>query len=450
MLALAVLSTAFTSQAIATGFERRYGVLKRLGSTPLSRGGLIGAKTVTVLGVELAQAVILLGVGLALGWQPNTAGPAAAIWVVLLVLAGTAAFSGLGLLLAGTLRAEATLALANLIYLVLLGIGGIIFPLTKYPAHGAAGAHPAALRGALRRAAQGAAVRIRVPAARPGGAGRLGGRPDHAGHAAVPLGVADRHPAPELASAQRPEAGALWTAIPPSLLIVTGIFSVQFGAGLAAKLFAQVPPAAVTGLRLWTSAVVMVLIGARPLRKALSGLARRRAWRDAAVAVGFGVTLAVMNFSIYQSFARIPLGIAVTVEFLGPLGVAVASSRRLLDVLWVGLAGTGVALLARGHLDASGAGSAGHGAASSGQAAAGLAFALLAGLAWAAYILLSRATGQRFPGSTGLAIAMVVAAIVITPVGVAAGRAALLRPGVAGDRAGDRAALVDHPVLAGA
>jgi ABC-2 type transport system permease protein len=134
MIALAVLSTAFTSQAIATGFERRYGVLKRLGSTPLSRGGLIGAKTVTVLGVELAQTVILLGVGLALGWQPNTAGPAAAAWVVLLVLAGTAAFSGLALLLAGTLRAEATLALANLVYLVLLGIGGIIFSLNKFPA----------------------------------------------------------------------------------------------------------------------------------------------------------------------------------------------------------------------------------------------------------------------------------------------------------------------------
>jgi ABC-2 type transport system permease protein len=134
MIALAVLSTAFTSQAIATGFERRYGVLKRLGSTPLSRGGLIGAKTVTVLGVELAQTVILLGVGLALGWQPHTAGPAAAVWVILLVLAGTAAFSGLALLMAGTLRAEATLALANLIYLVLLGLGGIIFSLNKFPA----------------------------------------------------------------------------------------------------------------------------------------------------------------------------------------------------------------------------------------------------------------------------------------------------------------------------
>ena len=218
--------------------------------------------------------------------------------------------------------------------------------------------------------------------------------------------------------------------VPPSVLVVTGIFSVQFGAGLAAKLFTQVPPAAVTGLRLWMSAAVMVLVGFRPLRNVVSGLAHRRAWRDAAVAVAFGVTLAVMNFSIYQSFARIPLGISVTVEFLGPLGVAVASSRRLLDVLWVGLAGTGVALLARGRLNLSGTGAAGHGAASSGQVVAGLAFALLAALAWAAYIMLSRATGQRFPGSTGLAIAMVVAAIVITPVGVAAGRAALLRPEV--------------------
>jgi ABC-2 type transport system permease protein len=133
MIALAVLSTAFTSQAIATGFERRYGVLKRLGSTPLSRSGLIGAKTTTVIGVELAQTVILLAVGLALGWR-TPAGPAAVAWVALLVLAGTAAFSGLALLLAGTLRAEATLALANLVYLVLLGIGGIIFPLTKFPA----------------------------------------------------------------------------------------------------------------------------------------------------------------------------------------------------------------------------------------------------------------------------------------------------------------------------
>jgi inner membrane transporter RhtA len=211
--------------------------------------------------------------------------------------------------------------------------------------------------------------------------------------------------------------------VPPSVLIVTAIFSVQFGAGLAARLFTQIQPAAVTGLRLWTSAVVMAVVGARPLRGAVRGVLRRRAWRDAAVAVAFGLTLAIMNYSIYQSFARIPLGISVTVEFLGPLGVAVVSSRRVLDLLWVGLAGTGVVLLARGRLSLSHAGAGGH-------AAAGLAFGLLAGLAWAAYIMLSRATGRRFPGSSGLAIAMLIAAVAITPVGVAAGRGALLRPPV--------------------
>jgi ABC-2 type transport system permease protein len=132
IIALAVMSTAFTSQAIGTGFERRYGVLKRLGSTPLERGGLIAAKTIAVISVELVQAIVIIGVGLALGWRPAASPPAAA-WVVLLVLAGTAAFSGLALLMAGTLRAEATLAAANLVYLVLLGVGGVIFPLTRFP-----------------------------------------------------------------------------------------------------------------------------------------------------------------------------------------------------------------------------------------------------------------------------------------------------------------------------
>jgi ABC-2 type transport system permease protein len=132
VIALAIMSTAFTSQAIATGFERRYGVLKRLGSTPLPRAGLIAAKTATVIGVELLQAVIILLVALALGWSPN-ASPAAVVVVPLLVLLGTAAFSGFALLLAGTLRAEATLAAANLIYVILLGIGGVVFPLTKFP-----------------------------------------------------------------------------------------------------------------------------------------------------------------------------------------------------------------------------------------------------------------------------------------------------------------------------
>ncbi len=133
VLALAVLSTAFTSQAIGTGFERRYGVLKRLGAAPLSRRGLIAAKTGTVLVVEVAQVAIVLAVGAVLGWRP-VASPAAVVWVPLLLLAGTAAFSGLALLMAGTLRAEATLAAANLLYLIMLGLGAVLFPLTKFPA----------------------------------------------------------------------------------------------------------------------------------------------------------------------------------------------------------------------------------------------------------------------------------------------------------------------------
>ncbi len=132
VIALAVMSTAFTSQAIATGFERRYGVLKRLGATPLSRTGLISAKTATVIAVELLQAALIIVVAAAIGWSPD-ASPAAVVVVPLLVLLGTAAFSGLALLMAGTLRAEATLAAANLVYVVLLGVGGVVFPLTKFP-----------------------------------------------------------------------------------------------------------------------------------------------------------------------------------------------------------------------------------------------------------------------------------------------------------------------------
>jgi ABC-2 type transport system permease protein len=133
ILALAVMSTAFTSLAIGTGFERRYGVLKRLGASPLSRPGLIAAKTVSVLTVELAQAAIVLGVGALLGWRPH-ASPAAAFWVPVLLLVGTAAFAGLAMLMAGTLRPEGTLAAANLLYVVMLGLGGVLFPLTKFPA----------------------------------------------------------------------------------------------------------------------------------------------------------------------------------------------------------------------------------------------------------------------------------------------------------------------------
>ena len=135
MLALAMLSTSFTGQAIATGYDRRYGVLKRLGATPLPRWGLVVAKTASVLAIEVVQVALLVAIAKALGWSPQ---PAAAPAALLLVL-GTAAFSGLGLLLAGTLRAEATLALANLLFLLLLLAGDVIVPLSRFPA-GLAGA----------------------------------------------------------------------------------------------------------------------------------------------------------------------------------------------------------------------------------------------------------------------------------------------------------------------
>jgi ABC-2 type transport system permease protein len=128
VLALAVMSTAFTGQAIGTGFERRYGVLRRLGTTPLSRPALLAAKTTAVVAVEALQIGLLCLVAVGLGWSPSgSAGP-----VIGLLLLGTAAFSTLGLLMAGTLRAEATLAAANLVYLVLLVLGGVAFPLSDF------------------------------------------------------------------------------------------------------------------------------------------------------------------------------------------------------------------------------------------------------------------------------------------------------------------------------
>jgi inner membrane transporter RhtA len=145
-------------------------------------------------------------------------------------------------------------------------------------------------------------------------------------------------------------------------------------------------------------------------------LRERRAFGDAAIATSFGLSLGVMNFSIYQSFARIPLGVAVTIEFLGPLAVAVAGSRHRRDLGWVVLAATGVVLLTQGgngHLNL-----------------AGVLFAGLAGACWAAYIVLSSATGRRFSGSAGLAIAMVVAAVIVTPPALVAGGGAMFRPAV--------------------
>jgi inner membrane transporter RhtA len=234
---------------------------------------------------------------------------------------------------------------------------------------------------------------------------------------------------------------AVLGALPPPALILAGIVSVQVGAGLAKQLFAIAPPVSVTALRLWSSAVFMAVPSAPALwrqRKVLfrgapggrpPGLAKHKApgnmerpaaiaWGSLGVAAAFGLTLAIMNFAIYQSFARIPLGVAVTIEFLGPLGVAVAASRRIVDVAWVVLAAIGVLLLTHDG------GQSGH------ITLAGVAYGLLAAAGWAAYILLSAATGRRFPGSSGLTIAMIVAAVAIAPLGVAAGGSALLQPGV--------------------
>lgn len=132
VLALAVMSTAFTSLAIATGFERRYGVIKRLGSSPLPRTGLLAGKVLALLLVELLQGVVITAVALALDWSPDVSVPG----VVLTVVAGTAAFAALGLLLAGALRAEATLAAANLVYLLLMAGGAVVLPSTAYGAFG--------------------------------------------------------------------------------------------------------------------------------------------------------------------------------------------------------------------------------------------------------------------------------------------------------------------------
>ena len=130
VLALAVMANALVSLGIATGFERRYGVLKRLGSTPLSRSGLLAAKTANVLIVGVVQAVVIIATGFALGWQPD-GGIVAAI---VLLLVGTVAFAGIGMFMAGTLRAEANLAAANGLFLALMFLGGMAYPLSKLPA----------------------------------------------------------------------------------------------------------------------------------------------------------------------------------------------------------------------------------------------------------------------------------------------------------------------------
>lgn len=175
-------------------------------------------------------------------------------------------------------------------------------------------------------------------------------------------------------------------------LVLAGIASVQLGAAFAKSLFDEVDPTTVVWLRLATSALVLLAV-ARPR---LRGRSRADWW----VAVGFGVSLGTMNVAIYQSFARLPIGIAVTIEFVGPLTLALLGSRRARDLLWVGLAAAGVVLLGLEPADLD---------------PVGVAYALLAAAAWAAYILLSGHTGRRWEGFDGLAVASAVAVLPLTP-----------------------------------
>jgi inner membrane transporter RhtA len=214
----------------------------------------------------------------------------------------------------------------------------------------------------------------------------------------------------------------------PAGLVLAGAVSVQSGAGIADRLFGQLPPASVTTLRLWSAALILLVVAGRGTSRAVAGLAARRAWTDGVIALTFGIALGFMNFAIYQAFARIPLGIAVTIEFLGPLTVTVAGTlrgsaagapggrhRRAAGLGCAALAAGGVALLA---------GTAG------GMRLnwAGVAWAAAAGTAWAAYILGSKAAGQRLPGASGLVIAMCVAAVAVTAPGVIAGAPKMFRP----------------------
>ena len=189
-------------------------------------------------------------------------------------------------------------------------------------------------------------------------------------------------------------------------LVVVAAVSPQVGAALAVTLFDELGPAGAAFLRLAFAAIVLWAIW----RPRLTG--------DLRLAAAFGVALGLMNWSFYEAIARIPLGVAVTIEFAGPLLVAVLGSRRPLDVVWVALAAVGIVVLVDpvgGSLDP-----------------AGVAFALAAGVCWMAYIYLSKRTGAAFPGGTGLAIAMAVGALIVLPAGVLQADGALVQPDLLG------------------
>ena len=197
-------------------------------------------------------------------------------------------------------------------------------------------------------------------------------------------------------------------SLPPPLLVFLSIISVQLGAAFAKSLFQTIGSGGIVFLRVGFAAIVLLLMWRPRLRQYTPA--------NYALIMLFGLTIAVMNAAFYAAIARIPLGIAVTLEFVGPLGIAVAASRSRRDLLWAGLAIGGVALLApigNANIDP-----------------LGMGLALLAGGGWAAYILLNVRIGRAFTGGAGLALSMSVAALVLIPLGVGSGRGMLLNPKV--------------------
>jgi inner membrane transporter RhtA len=191
-------------------------------------------------------------------------------------------------------------------------------------------------------------------------------------------------------------------------MVVAAVVSVQLGSAVATTLFDQVGPAGAVLYRLFFAAILLLAIWRpRPMEAGRDGFI---------LAIAFGVTLAGMNLSFYEALDRIPLGIAVTFEFVGPLLVGLLASRRPLDLVWVGCAAAGVLLLTRPSGSAS---------------AAGIGFALLAGVFWGAYILISARVGRTFPGGRGLALAMGIAALLMIVPGTAAAGGDLIDPGAA-------------------
>jgi inner membrane transporter RhtA len=192
--------------------------------------------------------------------------------------------------------------------------------------------------------------------------------------------------------------------IPPTVLVLGGVASVQFGAAFAKTLFDEVGPGGTVFLRVLFAALILCALW----RPSLRGYSARD-WR---LILAYGFVLVAMNFTYYESLDRIPLGIAVTFEFVGPLGVAVAGSRHALDLVWVTLAAAGILLLSdfgTADLDP-----------------VGVALALTAGGFWAAYILLAARVGRSMPGNQPLALAMAAGTIMLSPVGVGQGGAELL------------------------